>query len=198
MTKGKLTKDRVIHEAGQLMNRTGYLATPLSSVLEAVNLQKGGFYNHFTSKDELAREGFQANARQLGTYLDSVANDIDDPEQRLWALFEASMAIAEDRVIAGGCPILNAGTESDDSSEPLRALVSHALEGLRQKLLAPLQLLELQGRLANDAETLSWTLLAALEGGILIRRVSQNPQNQAAVLAGIRVLLKQFLRSVAP
>ena len=40
-------------------NTHGYLGTPVSKIMQAVGLQKGGIYRHFESRDALAREAFE-------------------------------------------------------------------------------------------------------------------------------------------
>jgi len=195
MSKGEDTKYRVLEQAGALLNRTGYLATPLSAILETVGLQKGGFYNHFASKESLALEAFQTNARVLGVHLGALARADGDPATVLWTLLEASLEVASGRVVPGGCPILNAGTEADDCHEPLRQAASVSLESLRRLFLIPLERLERAGRLrpGTNTDALSWLLLAVTEGGILTSKVMGDNQGQRVALGTLRALLEGHL-----
>ncbi len=195
MSKGDDTRYRVLAQAGGLLNRTGYLATPLSAILETVGLQKGGFYNHFVSKESLALEAFQTNAEALGAYLGALARAEGDPAEVLWALLEAGLDVASGRVVSGGCPVLNAGTEADDCHQALREAAAASLESLRRLLLIPLGRLEQAGRLApgTDAQALSWLLLAVTEGGILTSKLTGEDRGQRAALAALRSLVEQVL-----
>jgi TetR/AcrR family transcriptional repressor of nem operon len=46
-------KDQIIHEALRLYSLKGYLGTTIDDILKATNSSKGGFYNHFKSKEDL-------------------------------------------------------------------------------------------------------------------------------------------------
>jgi AcrR family transcriptional regulator len=58
MSKAQETKTRIIAQAATLFNQQGYTGTSVSDLMRATGLQKGGIYNHFHSKDELALEAF--------------------------------------------------------------------------------------------------------------------------------------------
>lgn len=175
------------------MNQTGYLATPLSAILETVDLQKGGLYNHFGSKEQLALEAFQSNVAVLGAHLGALARSPGDPAEVLWRLVDASLDVAAGRIVPGGCPVLNAGTEADDAWEPLRGAAALSADALRCFFLLPLQRLERAGRLRPpaDLEGLSYLLVAAVEGGILWARVTRDGSGQAAALRTLKALLSE-------
>lgn len=46
-------KDKIIHEALRLYSLKGFLGTTIDDILRATNSSKGGFYNHFKSKEDL-------------------------------------------------------------------------------------------------------------------------------------------------
>ena len=191
MNKGDATRQRVVLQAGGLMNRTGYLSTPLSAILDEVGLQKGGFYNHFASKEAMTLEAFRANAELMGSYLGVLSRAPGDPEQALWSLVEASVEVASGRIVPGGCPVLNAGVESDDAWEPLRKAASRSADALRRYFLLPLHRLERAGRLkaGTDVVALSYLFVATIEGGILWARVTRDSGGQRAVLDSLRTLV---------
>ena len=59
MSKAQETKTRIIEQAATLFNQQGYSGTSVSDLMRATGLQKGGIYNHFVSKDELALEALK-------------------------------------------------------------------------------------------------------------------------------------------
>ena len=191
MSKGDETRTRVLVQTGGLMNRTGYLATPLSAILHAVDLQKGGLYNHFSSKEELALEAFGTNAEILGAHLGAIARSHGDPFEVLGRLIDASLDVAAGRVVPGGCPVLNAGTEADDGFEPLRLAAARSADALRRFFLLPLHRLERAGRLVpgTDVDSLALVLVSAVEGGILWARVTHDADGQASMVRTLRSLV---------
>src|ERR1700754_5003914 len=50
------TRERIIAAAGQEFRRNGIAATGLAGLMSAAGLTHGGFYKHFSSKDELVAE----------------------------------------------------------------------------------------------------------------------------------------------
>ena len=46
-------KNRIIHESLRLFSLKGYSGTSIEDILQITNSSKGGFYNHFKTKDDL-------------------------------------------------------------------------------------------------------------------------------------------------
>jgi len=57
MSKAQETKMRIIEQAAALFNQQGMQGLRCH-IMRVTGLQKGGIYNHFRSKDELALEAF--------------------------------------------------------------------------------------------------------------------------------------------
>lgn len=58
MRKGQVTKEQIIRQSAGLFNTKGYAGTSLSEIIERTNVRKGGIYNHFESKEEIALSAF--------------------------------------------------------------------------------------------------------------------------------------------
>ena len=46
-------KEKIIHESLKLFSLNGFTSTSLLDIISAAETSKGGFYNHFTSKEDL-------------------------------------------------------------------------------------------------------------------------------------------------
>ena len=46
-------KEKIIHESLKLFSLNGFLNTSILDIISAAQTSKGGFYNHFTSKEDL-------------------------------------------------------------------------------------------------------------------------------------------------
>lgn len=46
-------KEKIIHESLRLFSLKGFTSTSIQDILAAANTSKGGFYNHFSSKEDL-------------------------------------------------------------------------------------------------------------------------------------------------
>lgn len=49
-TKGELTREKIIREARQIVNRKGLMDTSISDIISATGLKKGSLYFHFSGK----------------------------------------------------------------------------------------------------------------------------------------------------
>lgn len=58
MSKGQQTRERILAHSAQLFNRQGYSGASLTDIMRETGLEKGGIYNHFASKEQLALESF--------------------------------------------------------------------------------------------------------------------------------------------
>ena len=56
--KGEATRERIVAQTAELLNREGYLRTPVSEIMRVTGMQKGGIYNHFESREALTLEAF--------------------------------------------------------------------------------------------------------------------------------------------
>jgi TetR/AcrR family transcriptional repressor of nem operon len=56
------TRERIIHAARQLFNRHGFEAVSIDQIMARARLTRGGFYNHFASKDALYAEAVHSFA----------------------------------------------------------------------------------------------------------------------------------------
>ena len=50
------TRERIIESARRLFNRRGFAQVSINEIMEGAGLTRGGFYNHFRTKDELYAE----------------------------------------------------------------------------------------------------------------------------------------------
>jgi len=173
MGKGKVTRDMILGKAAALFNSRGYFGASMSDVMHATGLEKGGIYNHFPSKDQLALEAFdfafQTSSAEVMRHLNMHEKAID----KLMAFIDAFICVAADPPIPGGCPLLNSAVESDDGHPEMKLRVMKAMdvvlstvEGLVRKGIH-----EGDIQPSTDAQLVARSFVAALEGGIMLTRL---------------------------
>jgi len=106
MSKGEETREMILARAAQLFSRQGYFGSSLSDIMHETGLEKGGIYNHFTSKEQLALEAFDYSVelvrRRTRLAFAGKTNAVD----RLLAIITVFQELVEDPPLVGGCPIL--------------------------------------------------------------------------------------------
>ena len=192
MGKGEDTRRRIVEAAAGVMNRRGWLATPVSAVLDATNLQKGGLYRHFTGMHELAGEAFDLASGRLIALVQERLGDDGPARDRLVRLLAAFSFVGARRPpFDAGCPILNAATETDDLDEVLRGRVAAAAGRIVTLLEAVIAEGVRSGefRPSLDPRRAAWLVFAAFEGGVMLAGVTRDP----AVFEGIMEDLVRLL-----
>ena len=170
MSKGEATKQMILEEAARLLNRRGYLAASISEIMEATGLQKGGIYNHFASKEDLALQVFDyAIAQVRGRFVEALSGHTHAID-RLVAVLTVFRGYSRDVPLPGGCPIGNLAIESDDTHPVFREKAREAMDslhGMCQRILA-------KGKergevvASADPEAVATVIVAALEGGVML------------------------------
>ena len=177
MSKGEQTRERILARSAQLFNRQGYSGASLADIMRETGLEKGGIYNHFSSKEQLALESFdyasgliQQRVRQgLAGKLNAI--------ERLLAIVSVFQSIVEDPPVAGGCPILNTAIEADDANETLRDRARAAMDSWRTTIhrIVNKGIERLEIRPAINADEVASIFIATLEGAIMLSNLYRDP-----------------------
>ncbi|MFQ4144936.1 TetR/AcrR family transcriptional regulator [Chlorogloeopsis sp. ULAP02] len=173
MSKGEQTKEKILQLAAELFNQQGYAGSSISDIMRVTGLQKGGIYNHFQSKDELALMAFDyaiAQMRQLHrTALRSKRHAIE----RLQAIVDVYYTLIENPPIKGGCPLLNTAIESDDAHPALRDRAQQAMNSWRDMVCRIIQKGIEKGEIhpTVDADEVATIMIATLEGGVMMSKL---------------------------
>jgi TetR/AcrR family transcriptional regulator, transcriptional repressor for nem operon len=182
MSKGELTRQRILEQTAPLFNKRGFRSAPMSEIMKVTGLQKGGIYNHFRSKEELALEAFDYAAglvRERWTSLKDYPSSVE--------AFKAAITQFRERRknprIAGGCPLLNSAIESDDAFPALREKVERVMRGWHVQI----QKLVSDGKKAGefradvDPKAVATVVISCLEGGVLLSRLHADEEHMNRV-----------------
>ncbi|MEH7225010.1 TetR/AcrR family transcriptional regulator [Bacillus sp. JJ1566] len=127
MKKGEKTKQQIIILATDVFNQKGYFGTSLTDIMKATGLKKGGIYNHFNSKEELAIASFDYAIEVMTRIYAKAIEGKDSSIDQLIGLISVYENIIENPPLKGGCPILNTAVESDDTNPILKEKVQVAM-----------------------------------------------------------------------
>lgn len=177
MSKAEKTKQFIIEKTASLFNTKGYLSTSLSDITEATGLTKGSIYGNFDNKDQVALEVYKYNssllsksmARSLGeefpTTIDKLNAFVSFYRKNWKAVFEN-----------GGCPLMNAATEADDTFPSLKKQVTQSFEGWIKKITAVIIEGQKTGEIHPDidADAYGSLFIMLIEGGILLSKTTED------------------------
>ena len=195
--KASQRKESILASAAPLFNRNGFAGTSINAILEATDLEKGGLYNHFNSKEELAVAAFDYAFERVKAYFRDALAGVESGAPYLLGYVNAFERYVERPVIEGGCPIANATIEADDALPFLRARVKEAFGDMRGSLYRhALRAIEKrQYRSDVDANAVADFVVASLEGALLLARGLRSRANARRVAATLRAWLESLERA---
>lgn len=145
-------KDTIIHEAQKLFSLKGYLNTGVKEIIQAAGTSKGGFYNHFASKEELFHEVLAESQRIWRDVVIKPSSDVESPTtiiiQMLLNYREKYLKDSEN--FPGGCIFITFSVELDDTHPHLAKKVHQGFEGFKALLKRLLKEAIELGELPND------------------------------------------------
>jgi AcrR family transcriptional regulator len=177
MSKGEQTRERILASSAQLFNRQGYFGASLADIMRETGLEKGGIYNHFSSKEQLALESFDYAYGLIQERVRQALSGKFNAIERLLAIVTVFQGILEDPQVAGGCPILNTAIEADDANEVLRDRARSAMDNWRTTIhrIVNKGKERQQIRPGVDADEVASILIATLEGAIMLSNLYKDP-----------------------
>lgn len=176
-TKGEETREKILQQAASLFNEKGYSGASLSDILRVTGLQKGGIYNHFESKEQLAVEAFDYAISQVSHRFTQALIGRKNAIDRLLAIVSVFNNYQAAPPISGGCPIMNTAIESDNANPVLRVRARHAMDTFRGSVRDIVSFGVARGevRAGTDPEEVSTVMIALFEGGLMLSMLYQDP-----------------------
>lgn len=194
MSKAQNTKARIIEQAAALFNQRGYTGSSMSDLMRVTGLQKGGIYNHFHSKDELALEAFDFAAHRVQQRFLGALKGKRQAVDRLLAILSVYEHLLDDPPIQGGCPILNTAVESDDTHPALRERAQRAMDGWRNLIHRIVN----QGKLRHeldatvDADIVATIVIATIEGAVMLSKLYGDPAHLERAVNYLKTYVQQL------
>lgn len=170
--KGARTRARIVEAAAALIHERGVAGTTLDDVKVAAEVSGSQMYHYFPDKNELVQAviDFQAETivRNQGRVLRS-ANGIE-----AWRKFV--IAAAKQTKAKGGCPLGSLAGQLAESDPAARTLIATGFEQWAVVIADALGSLDAGGKLPPDIDPadLATTLLATLQGGLLLAQVQRS------------------------
>jgi len=194
MTKAERTRQFIIEKAAPIFNQKGIAGTSMSDIMEATQLAKGGLYGNFESKEALCLEAFTHLTNLTHDAVTKNINAATGAKQKLYALLD----FYDNRMLAkniGGCPILNFGTEADDTNPVMRQKVSDVINRFKGRFIKIINDGKASGELlpSFDADLFALKAFTMIEGAILISKIQNDIQNLHIIIDLLKKEIDQYL-----
>jgi TetR/AcrR family transcriptional regulator, transcriptional repressor for nem operon len=185
LTKAEKTRQHIIEKAAVLFNKNGMAGTSISDIMQVTNLAKGGIYGNFENKEEICLEVFKYLSKNLLDLIDAALNSRDSAKDKLYALLD----FYEDALLysdKGGCPVLNFGTEADDTNPVIKQAVNKTIKDTQDRITRVISDGIENGEFSPsvNAGTFAVKMYLSTEGAILVGRI-QNSNQQMKIINDI-------------
>ena len=171
--KGERTRARIVEEAAVLIHERGVTGTTLDDVKAAAEVSGSQLYHYFPDKNDLVQAviDYQADA----TVSNQRHADLGSAEG-VQAWRDMVITAAERVQAKGGCPLGSLGGQLAESDPEARSLIAAGFERWTTEISQGLRSLQASGQLplGLDPDDLAVTLLATLQGGLLLAQVQRS------------------------
>jgi TetR/AcrR family transcriptional repressor of nem operon len=174
-------QERIIHESLRLFSLKGFLNTSVSDIMDAANTSKGGFYNHFSSKEDLFFQVLQEARRIWRERVLFGLDEIESPVGKAQKLLSnyRDRYLKDGENFPGGCIFVTFSVELDDQNPQLCEEVNKGFVGLKGLLRRLLDEGKAIGELGDtvDTEAVTEMLFAGMIGASVIYGVDKSPDS---------------------
>ena len=191
MSKAERTKQFIIEKTAPIFNQKGYAGTSLSDMTDANGLTKGSIYGNFSDKDDVALACFDHNHKVVR---DTIRREMDKRSSwrdKLRVYVDVYGGSAKITLVPGGCPILNTAVEATNTHPALKAKAAEAIILWKERIV---QLIEAgkenkEFKPTTDAEQAALSIIALLEGSIMIRRAVGQPGYAKSIITAVENII---------
>lgn len=171
--KGERTRARIVGTAARLIYERGVQGTTLEDIRAAAQVSGSQLQHYFADKDELVQA-------VIGHQADTIVGNQQQADLgsagglRAWR--DMVIAQAKSNQASGGCPLGSLGGQLAESDPQARALIAAGFDRWSDAISDGLRALHAAGHLPAgiDPDDLAVTLLAVLQGGLLLAQVQRN------------------------
>ncbi|MDQ0971119.1 TetR/AcrR family transcriptional repressor of nem operon [Neobacillus niacini] len=191
MNKGERTKKFIIEQSSSLFNTIGYKSTSIAEIMKATGLKKGGIFYHFDSKDDLAKASFSYSLMTLKeNYLQAI-NSKETASEQFQAFTAMVITLWNNEIIVGGCPLMNAAIEADDSNILIEDSIKEGFGGLINIIKGIIELGKSQNEIDKhvDSEQMAVLILSSLEGALALSRLYKDKRYLDMVIMQVNAIL---------
>jgi len=190
MTKGEITRGKILESARELFNAKGFSTTTINDLVEATGMQKGALYFHFPGKDAIAREVLAEATDEFMGFLDNALGG-GNPGASLDNFFRCALEKHLATGFVGGCIFGNTALEMSDSNPEFAEAIEKVFDEWICRVGIAVSDAQGRGQIRTDiaSESLAKHIIATIEGGIMMSRLKKDERPMRECLDTLRITL---------
>jgi AcrR family transcriptional regulator len=183
-------RERLLDAATELFYAEGVQSVGIDRVIAHAGVAKASLYSTFGSKEGLVRAYLDRRHEVVINDLRRAAAEVEDPVERLLAVFDAQAARFS-RSDYRGCAFVAASAEASSEGE-----IAEATAGYRTEVRGLFDELASEAGIA-DPEQLADQLRLIYDGGGVAANLDHNPEIASSARAAARILIEAAPRVAA-
>lgn len=195
LSKAEKTRQFIIETTADVFNTKGYAGTSMSDITDATRLTKGSIYGNFENKEDVALAVFDHNHARVRAVIKQQMAQASTYYEKLMVYVKVYDHFTRTNYFPkGGCPILNTAIEADDTNPLLKERAAKAVLDWKERI----QELIKEGIAAKefkydvDDSRIALSLIALIEGGIMIAKVTDSQANLNQIMKTAELLIKMM------
>lgn len=174
MKRSEQTRNSIIEAAAPIFNKYGYAGASLADILEHTGLTKGAIYHYFENKDELALAALEYNLNMVSVHSFAASKEKSHSCDKLSVFAETFRNNYDLMRNMGGCPVMNAAVDSDDSNELIKNRICRFIRMWEKSLKKIIDDGKSDNEIAPDVDTESFSInfISLIEGSVEMSKVT--------------------------
>ena len=188
------SRDRMVASAAMLIREKGLTGTSFGDVIDHSGAPRGSIYHHFPGgKTQLVEDAVRYAGEYIVGTIDRAAED-GDPVKVLRAFTAAWRRVLEDSDFRAGCPVVAVAVEAHEDESTLTGRRVRRFARWHESLV---ELLRARSVPEARSRRLATTMVAAIEGAVVLCRATRSVQPLNDVGRELETLLDEALASAA-
>jgi TetR/AcrR family transcriptional regulator, transcriptional repressor for nem operon len=178
---------KIVKDASRRVRAEGMNGAAVAAVMRDTGLTHGGFYKHFSSKDQLLLESLHEAFHEIGDTLARAAEQAQ-PGTAWKAIIKTYLDPEYCEHVERGCPLPALAPELARADQSMRGPILGELIHYKERMVP-----FMPGRRRADKERAFFAIFSTMAGAIEIARILPRAEMRAKVLASARdFLLRSF------
>jgi len=167
-SKGRATRARIVDAAAKLVDERGVAGTSLDDVGAAAGVGRSQLYHYFADKSDLVHAVITHVTDEVLGAQEPYLHHLDSWDA--WEAWKRLVIEVQRERNHGGCPLGSLASELSEVDDRARELLVGGFDRWETAFRDGLDAMRAKGLLRRDADTsaLAWSVLAALQGGLLL------------------------------
>jgi TetR/AcrR family transcriptional repressor of nem operon len=175
------TRAKIVESARILFNRRGFEQVSIDDVMQLAGLTRGGFYNHFSSKDELYAEAVRSFT-SCNPFARNVASATVMPQPHQLARMLVDLYLSDETLadVDQHCPLIALPSDVARAGLKPREAYTDLVEHMSHVFHSALPSDD------DDAARKAMLIVTLCVGGMVIARTTDDPELQHTLRAAAR------------